>query len=177
MIAPTDRLTFRKLLPGDASLFAEWVADEEATRYSLSKWLTPKSPAEVAAWLETVIRETSSFSRGIVNKATGGLIGYAGVSQLSRANRSGEYFIFLGDKQSWNKGFGTETTRAIVRHSFEALELNRLMLTVSAIHPAAITAYRRSGFQEEGVLRQACFRNGRFHDKIVMSILREDWKN
>ena len=49
------------------------------------------------------------------------------------------------------------------------------MLTVSEPNIAGIRSYDKAGFKKEGVLRKACFRNGYFHDKIVMSILKEEW--
>jgi RimJ/RimL family protein N-acetyltransferase len=50
------------------------------------------------------------------------------------------------------------------------------MLTVSEQNKGGIKAYTKAGFKEEGRLRQANFRNGKYHDKIVMSILAEEWK-
>ncbi|WP_321282548.1 GNAT family protein [Marinifilum fragile] len=37
-----------------------------------------------------------------------------------------------------------------------------------------VKAYQRAGFKLEGRLRQACYRNGEFHDKLVMSVLKEE---
>lgn len=36
-------------------------------------------------------------------------------------------------------------------------------------------AYKKAGFKEEGRLRQASYRDSKYHDKIVMSILRKEW--
>ena len=52
--------------------------------------------------------------------------------------------------------------------------LNRLSLTVSDINSYAVKAYLSAGFVEEGRMRQACFRDGKYHDKIIMSIIRDD---
>ncbi len=48
--------------------------------------------------------------------------------------------------------------------------------TTKAGNGRAIGAYRRAGFVEEGRLRQACFRNGRYHDELCLGILRGDWE-
>jgi len=50
------------------------------------------------------------------------------------------------------------------------------MLTVSSLNRGGVKAYQKAGFQQEGVLRQACYRDGAFHDKIVMAILRPEWE-
>ncbi|WP_348721651.1 GNAT family protein [Tenacibaculum sp. 190130A14a] len=37
-------------------------------------------------------------------------------------------------------------------------------------------AYEKVGFTYEGNLREACFRDNAFHDKIIMSVLKSEWK-
>jgi len=49
------------------------------------------------------------------------------------------------------------------------------MLTASEKNVGAIRAYIKAGFIAEGIMRQAFYRDGKFHDKIVMGILREQW--
>jgi len=105
------------------------------------------------------------------------LIGYAGICNISNANRSGEYFIFIGDRQEWGKGIGSEVTRLTLRMGFEELGLHRIMLTVSEPNYAAIKAYEKAGFKLEGRMREACFRDNQFHDKLFMSVLEEEWLN
>ena len=46
---------------------------------------------------------------------------------------------------------------------------------MSDVNVGGVTAYQRAGFVTEGRLRDASYRDGRFHDKIVMSILRPEW--
>jgi len=68
-----------------------------------------------------------------------------------------------------------EVTKLIIAHGFQSLDLNRISLTVSNVNAGAVTAYMRAGFEIEGRLRQACYRNGAYHDKLVMAVLRETW--
>jgi RimJ/RimL family protein N-acetyltransferase len=37
-------------------------------------------------------------------------------------------------------------------------------------------AYEAAGFVREGILRQAVYKNGRYLDIIVMSVLHSEWK-
>ncbi|QRQ62097.1 GNAT family protein [Sphingobacterium multivorum] len=34
-----------------------------------------------------------------------------------------------------------------------------------------------AGFKLEGRMREACFRDNQFHDKLFMSVLEEEWNN
>jgi len=49
------------------------------------------------------------------------------------------------------------------------LGLHRIWLTVSEFNYGGIKSYKNLGFIEEGRMKDACFRDKKFHDKIVMS--------
>lgn len=173
----TDELYLRSLEMDDLPLFQSWCADRDVVRYSLGAWLFPISSLEIEEWLEKTIRDKGALALGIVTRDTDALIGYAGITAISAINRSGEYYILIGDKSSWGRGYGTLVTRMIVDYGFASLNLHRVMLTVSAPNEGAIRTYRKAGFTVEGVLRQACYRDGGYHDKIIMSTLRGEWED
>jgi len=170
------RVSLRSLELSDLDDLWHWFADREVIRYSLSLWLFPNSRHETQTWLERTIRDKQTLTLGIVEQASDALIGFAGISGISQINRSGEYFILIGNKNCWSKGYGTEVTKLIVEYGFATLNLHRIALTVSEVNSAGVKAYQRAGFTREGVLRQACYRDGQYHDKIVMSILRPEWQ-
>jgi RimJ/RimL family protein N-acetyltransferase len=159
----------------DTDFFWSWFSDREVVKYSLGIWLFPFSKDETHSWLADVIHDKQVLSLGIVEKSTSHLIGYAGITSISKLHRSGEYYLFIGDKNCWGKGYGTEVTRLIVNYGFLSLNLHRIMLTVSEPNIGAVKAYTKAGFRTEGVMRQSCFRDGHYHDKLIMSVLRPEW--
>ena len=171
-----EKVLLRSLELDDLDLFCAWFADREVVNYSLGTWLFPWSKHETEAWLKQTLQSKEALSMGVVEKETGQLIGYAGITAISRITHSGEYYILLGEKSCWGKGYGTEVTRLIVHYGFASLNLHRIMLTVSELNVGGVRAYRKAGFQQEGVLRQACYRNGAYHDKLIMAILRPEWE-
>ena len=72
--------------------------------------------------------------------------------------------LFIGDKSCWNKGYGTEVMRLLLRSGFETLNLNRIFLRVDEANKGGIRAYEKAGFVHEGRLRQAVFRDGEYRD-------------
>ena len=162
--------------PEEGACFYPWIADPDVIRYSLSGFQALKTPAQIEQWFAATLREEKSLNLGIYLQATNALIGYAGLSNLSATNRSGEYFILIGEKAYWGRGVGTEVTKQVLARGFTEHQLNRIMLTVSEPNVGGIKAYCNAGFVVEGRLRAACCRNGVFHDKIVMSILKAEWQ-
>ncbi|MGJ1213249.1 MULTISPECIES: GNAT family N-acetyltransferase [Sphingobacterium] len=170
-------INLKPLSLNDISPFYEWINDDMSIKYSLSLFQSLHTKDQIDHWFHSVINDLTNFNRGIFLNDSNRLIGYAGICNISKANRSGEYFIFIGDRQEWGKGIGSEVTRLILGMGFEELGLHRIMLTVSEPNYAAIKAYQNAGFKLEGRMREACFRDNQFHDKLFMSVLEEEWNN
>ncbi|MBC8249877.1 MAG: GNAT family N-acetyltransferase, partial [Anaerolineales bacterium] len=47
---------------------------------------------------------------------------------------------------------------------------------VHDFNPRAIRCYEKCGFRHEGRLREARFSDGRYHDELMMGILREEFE-
>lgn len=170
-------IILKPLSPQDVTSFYTWLNDEEVIKYSLSLFQRLITMEDIDRWFVSVVNDFKNYNRGIFLADSNKLIGYAGICNLSKANKSGEYFIFIGDRNQWGKGFGSQVTKLIVAFGFEELNLNRIMLTVSEPNGGAIKAYKNAGFKLEGKMRQACYRDNKFHDKLMMSILRQEWNS
>ncbi|OOF25127.1 MULTISPECIES: GNAT family N-acetyltransferase [Salinivibrio] len=165
----------RSLDISDTEYFYQWSQDREVTIYSLSAYAYPQSRSDISSWLSTINADPKNVSFGICTRATNELIGYAGISDISTLNRSGEFFILIGNKQFWGKGIGTLVTKLVTDYAIRTLGLHRVQLTASTLNSRAISAYKRAGYKHEGVMRQSGFRNGEFVDKAVMSVLSHEW--
>ena len=155
--------------------FFTWLRDEEVIKYSLSAFQKFIDEGDIEKWFASLLSNTQDLTLGIFLSSDGSLIGYAGICNISSTNNSGEYFILIGDKNQWGKGIGTKVTREVIKSGFEELNLHRIMLTVSEPNIGGVRAYEKAGFNIEGRLRQACYRDGAYHDKIIMSMLKEEF--
>jgi len=75
-----------------------------------------------------------------------------------------------------NKGYGTLMMELILVYCFNYLNFNRIWLMVMNNNFAAKKIYKKLGFKEEGRQREALYRTGSYHDYIMMSILKEEYK-
>jgi RimJ/RimL family protein N-acetyltransferase len=89
----------------------------------------------------------------------------------------GEAFvgIGIGERELWNKGYGTDAMMVILRYAFMELNLRRVALSTSAYNPRAIRSYEKAGFVHEGRMREFFRRDGQRCDIVFMGILREEW--
>lgn len=155
-----------------SSDFLRWISDKESVKYSLSLFQPDRDISWVTEFIEQLEQDSSSWNQAIlINNVA---VGYCGLSNMSVSNRSAEYFILIGDRQYWNMGIGTQAGKEVLSHAFCTLGLHRVWLTVSEHNKGAIRCYEKLCFKHEGRMREACLRDGRYHDKLVMSILESD---
>ena len=91
-------------------------------------------------------------------------------------NRKAVQGIFIGEKEYWGRGYGSDAIRALLGFAFREMNLHRVYLSVYDYNERAIRCYEKCGFRHEGRLRKARFSDGRYHDELMMGILREEFE-
>ncbi len=104
-------------------------------------------------------------------------LGATWLDRIDKANRSANFAIGIFDPDSLDRGLGTEATKMVVRFGFERLGLHRIGLTVLADNSRAVAAYRKSGFEVEGRLRETLWNRGEWHDDLIMAVLATNWQH
>jgi len=170
---PGDRVRLRAIEREDIPRFLRWLNDPEVIHF-LTIYI-PMSRDEEERWFEQQLQDRSKKILAIETE-TGEHIGNVGLEDVDWKNRLATLGIVIGEKKFWGKGYGTAAIRALLRFAFEEMNLNRVHLTVFDYNERARRCYRRCGFIEEGVARQAHFSRGQYHDLVWMSILREEWE-
>jgi RimJ/RimL family protein N-acetyltransferase len=160
----------------DLLQFVEWLNDPEL-RSGLAMFL-PFSLAEEKRWFERM-QDTPAAEHVLVIEAQDNdlwrSIGTCGLHAIDWQSRQAEVGISIGDKSFWNRGYGTDTMRAILQHGFDTLNLNRIYLRVFSNNQRAIRCYEKAGFVQEGRLRQAHYQGGEYLDILMMGVLRDEW--
>lgn len=99
-------------------------------------------------------------------------IGSCGVNSIDWKNRHAEIGIFIGNKDFWNKGYGTDAMSLLVKFVFEQMNIHKIKLSVFSFNKRAIRCYEKCGFKVDGVLREEVFKDGQYYDEILMSLLK-----
>ena len=73
-------------------------------------------------------------------------------------------------------GYTTEAVRQVIRFAFETLNLHRVHTACMAVNEASARVLLKAGLQQEGISRQAFFKDGVFHDLLQFGVVAEDWR-
>lgn len=169
-----SKVILRRPEPGDIDSLYQYKNDP-AIASNLGGFSYGFSRADIAEWIEVHRRKQDETVWAVCERNTNRCIGHVGLYAIDSRVRCAEFGILIGDPAQWGKGIGTECTAFALNYAFNDLNLNRVSLTVLETNAAAIGLYREVGFREEGRLRQAQFKGGRYVDVIAMAILRDEY--
>jgi RimJ/RimL family protein N-acetyltransferase len=151
--------------------FLGWVNDPEVTRFLMVD--PPMGMEQEEAWFEGIRdRDAMIFT---IHTMDGEVIGNCGLEKISWRDRKATLGIMIGSKTHWDKGYGTDAVRTLLRYCFEELNLMRVCLICDQANVRAQRSYEKCGFVREGVMRAYRYKNGAYVDEVIMSILRPEW--
>lgn len=154
----------------DEQLLHTWFNDPEVTEFLTVRY--PLSHRQEKEFLERVSAPSFAHADFAIETLAGKLIGGCGLEGVHAENREAILGIAIGDRSYWDGGYGTDAMRVLCRFGFEMMNLHRIQLDVYEGNARGIHVYEKVGFQVEGRRRQALFKYGKYHDVIVMGLLR-----
>jgi len=102
---------------------------------------------------------------------------FIGLYDINWIAQNAELRIAIGEKEFLGKGVGTDVTIELVKYGFEKLNLHKIYLGVNASDKRANKCYQKVGFVYEGKIRDYHYRNGRYYDANLYSILKKEFYN
>src|SRR5687768_11434247 len=129
----TERLHIREFEPGDEADVHEYASDPEVCRFMEWGPNTPEQTREFLARKLGRMKETprTEFELAIVLKSERKVVGSVGFRIKSERHREGDIGYVL-NRRYWNRGIGTEASRAILEYGFTQLKLHRIYATCDA---------------------------------------------
>jgi RimJ/RimL family protein N-acetyltransferase len=110
----------------------------------------------------------------VTDRISGRLVGHVTLYGASLLTRAASLTVMIGSEHV-GSGYGTDAVRVLTDYGFREMGLNRIELRVFAFNARARAVYRKVGFVEEGVAREALFHDGAFHDEVRMAVLAREW--
>lgn len=164
----------RPLEPRDLDALYRIKNDPEVTKW-LGGFSTGYAMADLVEWLESHRGRRDEVLWAIAQTDSDVCVGHVGLYNIDHRVRVADYGILLSPAV-WGKGLGTACTKFAVEYGFGDLNLNRLQLQVLASNERAVRLYRSLRFKEEGRLRQAQYKRGKYIDVLLMGLLRSEYQ-
>lgn len=171
----TEQLLLRELQNRDREAVHKYSSDPEVVQYMDWGPNTDKDDGEFLERTMAARKENPrrNFTLAIVMKDTKRLIGSCGIHESNPADREG-WIGYCLNRQYWERGFGTETAKALLDFGFDDLSLHRIFATCVPANTASAHVLEKSGMQLEGHFRQHRWVKGKWRDSLLYAILDEE---
>lgn len=131
------------------------------------------SEEDILSWIRFHRNRTDEVLFVVVDMESGHVVGHVGLYQIDRVSKKAEYGILLGNKKFRGHGVGQQATRFMLKHAFGPLGLHKVKVTVISDNLASYHMCLKCGFVEEGLMKEETFKNGRYYDVYLMSVINQ----
>ncbi len=166
------RIVLRAVEKEDIARWRVWFNDPEVRRNVHRVY--PYSTADGEQFYE--FQRTSETDKVFaIDTLEGEHIGSIGLHHLDWVSRHAELGVLIGEPEYRGRGYGTDAITTLLGFAFGEMNLHRVQLWVLEFNARGLACYRKCGFKQEGVSREAHFSQGRYWDFILMGILASEF--
>lgn len=165
----TDLVTLAPLEKGDSKKLFEWINDKDLVHFNNT--YRPIVWENHQSWFSQIIKQNDLVIFALKN-SNNILIGTCQLHSINLIDRTAELQIRIGDSNAQSKGIGTDAIKLLLDYGWKELNLNKIYLYVFDDNYRAKSAYLKTGFIQEGLLKHHAFINGEFKDIQIMSIFK-----
>ena len=161
----------RPVEENDYPLIHRWMNHPEIWRYM--DYELPVALADVVEDVEQSRREGHPYTIVVESRP----VGRIGLNQFRSRDRICSLYMYIGEPMFWGQGYARDAVMALLTFAFDRWDLHQVELWTLADNSRAIDVYAKCGFVEEARLRERSWKGGRWVDRVVMSVTRDEfWK-
>ena len=162
------RLRGKKL--SDARKDYTWQSDPELARLDAAPALSVAYPFYLLDYTDLLHAPGPNRFPLAVETLEGRHIGNCTYYDVDFDVAEAQFGIMIGDRDYWNRGYGTNAVNTLVNRIFQETKLNRLYLKTLDSNARAQTCFQKCGFKPYGRMTK----DG--HNFILMELHREQWQ-
>lgn len=133
------------------------------------------TPEEHRHWIDNILHVPTKLYLLAYDVIKDVPIGLASIVNINKKLSNCEWAFYIGEDDYLNKGHAIEVEYLILKYVFEDLNFHRLFCAVLDFNTQVISFHKQFGFIEEGRYREYLFRDGRWLDVILLSILQDEY--
>ena len=171
-----SKYCIRRLEPADANSLFKAVSASLAELSSLPWCKLDYALEDAQSWIsysQSAWSKRSEFPLGIVEAASGQVIGAVGISQINRASRIGNIGYWVGTPYT-SRGIARFAAQQAALMGFNELALTRLEIVTLTHNVASQRVAEALGATRECVAKNRLYFQGKPHDAVVYSLIPQD---
>jgi RimJ/RimL family protein N-acetyltransferase len=105
------------------------------------------------------------------------LIGIVDIHAIDKYNKRCFVNCTIGDREYAGKGYDVEALKIVLAHCFEEKGMHKVATAAFDFNTSWIDSVKKLGFQKEGQLREHVLKNDEYCDKLIFSLLENDFQS
>jgi len=167
-----EHVILRAFERDDVERCYRWMNDPNIVRTLKTRY--PIAFQNEAAWLDRAMNPDANERHFAIERRDDRThVGNASIHDIDWVSRIGSFGLFIGEPAAWNRGFGSDAIQTLVRFAFDEMNLVKLRINVFDYNERAKHVLLGHGFVEEGKLMHEFYREGAYHDIVILSKFRE----
>jgi RimJ/RimL family protein N-acetyltransferase len=165
------KTTLREKKLSDVRNDYRWQSDPELARLDAAKVLVMPFSLYLLEYAAALHQSYPNRYPLAIETHDGRHIGNFTCYDIDEKKGDAQLGIIIGDRDYWDKGYGTDAVKTMVDHVFRTTRLNRLYLKTLDWNLRAQKCFVRCGFAPFGHLHRNSY------DFTLMELKRRDWEN
>lgn len=127
---------------------------------------------------EKVVNDNSTIMFAIRDVSTKELLGCCGLCYINWVHRHSDLSLYIGKNESYIdcEGIAEDACRLLFDYGFGELGLNKIWTEIYDFDLKKFELYSKLGFEQDGMLREQYFYEGKWHDSRMMSLLVSEYR-
>ena len=172
MKIPIGEYCIRSYLRTDKDSIAKYANNLNVSKNLRDRFPNPYTIEDAEEWLAFACTQNPELSFAIANDDE--LIGAIGLDPQEDVYRfSAEIGYWLAEP-FWGKGIAVDALISLTNYAFTNFNFNRIFAGVFENNLASAKVLEKAGYKKEGILRKAVFKEDKFQNQIMYSILKEE---
>lgn len=105
------------------------------------------------------------------------LIGIVDIHAIDKYNKRCFVNCTIGDREYAGKGYDVEALKIVLAHCFKEKGMHKVATAAFDFNTSWIDSVKKLGFKKEGQLREHVLKNDAYCDKLLFSLLENDFQS
>lgn len=158
-----------------SNTYVDWLNDPQVNQY-LETRFTHQNIESVTSFIRATLSKTDEYLFTIRTKDKHH-IGNIKIGAINAHHGTGEISLFIGDKDSWGKGYATLAISLITYFAFSNLNLRKISAGAYKSNIASTRAFIKSGYEMDGVKKAHYISNEEVIDGVCVCLFSDNFKN
>jgi RimJ/RimL family protein N-acetyltransferase len=172
-----EKVALRAVEKEDLALLRDWRNIVEFRRNF--REVRELNMANQETWYAKVNSSPNDFMFTLVDAKTQEPIGACGLLYINWVIRSADFSFYIGKNNAYMDadGWAHEAAKLLLAYGFHNLNLNKIWMELYEFDHAKINFFTQQfHFQQDALLRDNCFEDGRYWNSLIISLLQKDFK-